>query len=403
MTLACTTSELTDRGGREINEDATGTREAARAACWVVCDGLGGHYGGEVASRAAADAILAAFDTRPECSEAALQSYLAAADAAVIDTQRRDSALEMMRTTAVLLVSDYQTAAWAHVGDSRLYHFRNGRIVAQTRDHSVPGVFAATGQISPDEIRHHVDRSRLLRSIGERADLKPAIAPPVALTDGDAFLLCTDGFWEYVLEAEMEADLGASRSADEWLGGMRRRLLERIDGSHDNFTAVAVRFGDRTRVDPSAPVPDISQTRYPTPQPAEAAAVDVSGTDRAGAQGPVLSDTARPPAAAAGPPRSRVRTAALVTAIVLALVACALAAVWLYGPTVRDLLRPTSAPGAVDGPLPASGTLSPAAAPAGQTSTHLPPAASVDGGRTSEPGEGGQKLAPVKPTRDGSR
>src|SRR5207247_2143972 len=84
-----------------------------------------------------------------------------------------------------------------------------------------------TGQISVDDIRHHVDRSRLLRSLGEGGELKPAVTAPALIADGDAFLLCTDGFWEYVLEPEMESDLAAAATPSEWLAIMQRRLAAR--------------------------------------------------------------------------------------------------------------------------------------------------------------------------------
>src|SRR5205823_6224828 len=139
--LAYAHATLTDAGGREINEDAAVSAEQSAAACWAVCDGLGGHHGGEVASRIAADAIRRAFTETPECSDAAVHRYLQIAEAALLDAQRRDTSLDMMRTTAVLLLTDGQTAVWGHIGDSRLYHFHGGRIASQTRDHSVPGVF----------------------------------------------------------------------------------------------------------------------------------------------------------------------------------------------------------------------------------------------------------------------
>ena len=245
MRFAALHSTISERGGREVNEDAVGTAAGGSVVCWTICDGLGGHHGGEVAAQIAVDAILRSFSEAPGCTEAVVHHSLEAAETAILQAQKQDVTLEMMRTTAVILLADDTSAVWGHIGDSRLYHFRGGRVASQTRDHSVPGVFAATGQISVDEIRHHVDRSRLLRSLGEGVELKPAVTTPSPLMDGDAFLLCTDGFWEFVLEAEMEADLAATATADEWIAAMNRRLAERAPVDHDNLTATAVRISER--------------------------------------------------------------------------------------------------------------------------------------------------------------
>jgi len=251
-------STLTDQGGREANEDALLVAIHGATKCWVVCDGLGGHFGGEVASKAAVVAIERAFAEQPEVAESTISRCLLRAEEAILAAQKTDPALVLMRTTAVVLVADRERAVWGHLGDSRLYHFRDGRIASQTRDHSVPGVLAVTGQIESAEIRHHVDRGRLLRSLGEGVELKAVIAPVVPLSPTDGFLLCTDGFWEYVLEEEMEADFVGHRTADAWLSAMRERLVARVAGAgdNDNFTAVAVCFqGEATLGSPPSAAP----------------------------------------------------------------------------------------------------------------------------------------------------
>jgi serine/threonine protein phosphatase PrpC len=97
------------------------------------------------------------------------------------------------------------------------------------------------GEMRAAEIRHHEDRNRLLRTLGNDEEPRPTLVPaPVPLTPGDAFLLCTDGFWEYVTETEMEITLAKAADPDTWLRTMTRRLVERADPDHDNYTAMAV-------------------------------------------------------------------------------------------------------------------------------------------------------------------
>lgn len=238
-----TTASISERGGRRVNEDCWGSRAVDRASCWVVADGLGGHRGGERASRAAVDAILESFAADPCGTREALERHLAAAHAAVRGMRDAEAALRAMSTTAVVLVCDEASAVWAHVGDSRLYVLRDGALVFQTRDHSVPQRMADAGEIATAAIRGHEDRSRLLRTIGGEGEARPTVAERAhPLRPGDAFLLCTDGFWEHVTETEIEVDFARSRSAGEWIGLLDGRRAARAPAAGDNYTALAVVF-----------------------------------------------------------------------------------------------------------------------------------------------------------------
>nr|VFJ61671.1 MAG: Serine/threonine protein phosphatase PrpC [Candidatus Kentron sp. FW] len=238
-------------GGRAENQDAHACFGFGdHGMGWVVADGLGGYAGGRAASRIAIAAIGEYFETGdPEfaLSAGALDGALKAAQSAILAARKRQSELFRMHTTVVVLVSDGVIARWAHLGDSRLYHFRDGRLVAQTADHSVSYMLHLAGEIGLSEIRGHEDRDGLLRSLGSEGSWKPAIlAEPVVLEPTDAFLLCSDGFWEYVLEEEMAADLAASATARDWVHKMLDRLQNRVSGQHhddphDNYTVVAVR------------------------------------------------------------------------------------------------------------------------------------------------------------------
>lgn len=133
---------------------------------------------------------------------------------------------------------------WAHIGDSRLYHFLDGELIEQTFDHSVSQMAVLRGEISQEEIRGHVDRNRLLRAIGREDTIKIDCSDIVDMEGEDhAFLLCTDGFWEYVTEDEMEKDLRKSRSPGEWLDRMLKRLDKRTrKKNNDNNSAVAIMY-----------------------------------------------------------------------------------------------------------------------------------------------------------------
>ncbi|MFZ4625322.1 MAG: PP2C family protein-serine/threonine phosphatase [Rhodoferax sp.] len=233
---------LSTPGGRKVNEDAANNLLLSEAqGCWVVADGLGGHGGGDVASSVAVNSIINAYQAKPEFSGEQLGQMLVLAHQAILQSQQNNDRLSAMRSTVVLLVVHDARAWWAHVGDSRLYHFANGRIVWQTKDHSVPQVMVDAGDISANAIRHHEDRNRLTRCLGNSGKLRTTVSEnAVAVTAGDAFLLCTDGFWEFVTEADMQATLAKSATPADWLTAMKHILLGCAPTSHDNYTATAI-------------------------------------------------------------------------------------------------------------------------------------------------------------------
>ena len=236
---------ITKRGGRKENQDCCGYTTAGKEniCCYVVADGLGGHRGGEKASKIAVETIINRFKVNPECSVEVLQGCIETANKEIISGQEEDPYLSSMRTTVVVLVSDGLNAVWGHVGDTRLYHFRKGGIVYQTEDHSIPQVLVDAGDIKPSEIRGHVDRNCLIHSLGSEGELKITVTEkPVRVKSGDAFLLCTDGFWEYVTEREMKDDLSVATSPKNWLSIMVKKITGRATGKYDNYSAIAVRL-----------------------------------------------------------------------------------------------------------------------------------------------------------------
>lgn len=229
------------QGGRPKNEDSYGAVVFGRNYCAVVADGLGGHGEGKEASRIAVKYLSACGKSGELPTPKEIYRAFEAANAE-IKTKRIDE--NHMKTTAVYLCIHGNQAVWAHIGDSRLYHFLDGRLCDYTLDHSVSQMAVVLGEISREEIPGDCDRSRLLRVLGDD-EIKPEIHKPVLLGKGrHAFLLCTDGFWESVTEDEMMFDLCKAPSPEEWLHSMYLRIMKRQREEHDNHTAVAV-FAER--------------------------------------------------------------------------------------------------------------------------------------------------------------
>jgi PPM family protein phosphatase len=239
---------LSRKGGRTRNEDACGHWTSDEACCWVVSDGAGGHGGGDIASRTVVESILRAFAATPEVAPAALRRLILEANDAVVAEQRSRPEFQDMRTTGAALLIDCRRglALWGHLGDSRIYMFREAKVLRQTRDHSVVQSMLDAGYGDASALRGHPGRSVLFSALGSTEAIDPDVTEtPLVVERGDAFLLCSDGFWDYVDEAAMEKTLRTASSSKAWLAAMESELLNRVSGDHDNYTAVAVRCSSK--------------------------------------------------------------------------------------------------------------------------------------------------------------
>jgi serine/threonine protein phosphatase PrpC len=234
---------LSRAGGRSSNQDACGFWSGPGVCFCVVADGAGGHRGGDVASKLVVQETLRWFRERHDCSATAIEAAKRNANEMVVRTQQANDEIGDMRTTAVVLAVDFERglATWGHLGDSRLYCFRDHSIVAQTRDHSVVQSLVEAGLLDPKNLRTAPDRSKLLAAMGDLDGFEPRVTEdPFVLQDRDKFLLCTDGLWEYVEEAELQSTLDDAASAEEWLRLLEARVLARGRKGQDNYSALAV-------------------------------------------------------------------------------------------------------------------------------------------------------------------
>ena len=232
------TASLTNAGGREYNDDTVSIRQKGDCTWVYVGDGLGGYAGGRLASQAAGESLMDTARRGSLLTDERLQEAAEAAHKAVCKVQQEKEG--KMKTTLTFLAIEAGRARWMHVGDTRVYHFRGSVLQTQTMDHSVSQMAVLMGEITSREIRFHEDRNRVLRALGGD-NAKPELSHTVMLTGGeDVFLLCTDGFWEYVYEEEMEALLKKCASPKKWLAEMEKLVHSRAPSDNDNFTAAAV-------------------------------------------------------------------------------------------------------------------------------------------------------------------
>lgn len=234
---------ITDKGMRDNNEDCAGAKVllSNTEGAFILCDGLGGHGKGEVASGLVVEEMLAVYENMKNSNEFIDEAFLIS-HTKLLELQKKENVRNQMKTTAVVLHIREQDIQWAHVGDSRLYIFSKGKIVGRTTDHSVPQMLVSAGEIKEKDIRNHPDRNRLLRVMGIEWDVPKYVKEEsIEKKEGLAFLLCSDGFWELINEKQMEKQLKKSKDAKEWLEKMKEIVLKTGKNTDmDNFTAITV-------------------------------------------------------------------------------------------------------------------------------------------------------------------
>lgn len=234
-------ASFTGNGSRPVNEDSIGVFQDGSRSCFVLCDGLGGHGMGDVASSTVVQVFEDRFRKASESKKYLADTFLAAQDI-LLAKQKENRAKDKMKTTACVLSVDEKNAYIAHVGDSRVYVFQDNQVLKRTIDHSVPQMMVLSGQIQESEIRHHPDRNIVLKVMGiEWEDPMYEMEKALPLRKCQAFLLCSDGFWELIYEEEMSQTLAESSDPGDWLSRMVQIVERRGLGTNmDNFSAIAV-------------------------------------------------------------------------------------------------------------------------------------------------------------------
>ena len=216
---------------REKNEDSVLVDESR--GIYILADGMGGHRGGEVASRLAASTLLEALADQTPSLEL-LQKGFHQANDAVYRRQLEDSAISGMGTTMTALWSGDEHILLGHVGDSRAYLYMNGRLRQISEDHSVVGDMLRAGAITEEEAFHHPYRNVITRAVGTddtvRVDTVRVLKSP-----GSRWLLCSDGLTDLVRDGEI-ADTLAELDGKEAVDRLVELAL--LNGGKDNVSVL---------------------------------------------------------------------------------------------------------------------------------------------------------------------
>ncbi len=220
-------------GGHEPNCDCAQVVEHDDQVFIVLCDGLNGLPSGDEAARIISDAAMEAFLQGQSPAEACVT-----ANNRFRDMQFDNVDLRRAGSTICAVQIKAQHVNWASVGDSHIYHFSEGCLAHHSVDDTHTYKAFVRGELDYEGIREQEDRTGLSVCVGQKETIEPHVEE-FDMKEGDALLVCSDGFWENVYETEMEIDLHKSFNAKDWANKMILRAVQRGRLAGDNTTLVA--------------------------------------------------------------------------------------------------------------------------------------------------------------------
>ncbi|MGD2083866.1 MAG: protein phosphatase 2C domain-containing protein [Chromatiales bacterium] len=238
--------QATDIGDRRKNQDRSGIAELDDGVLLALADGMGGHPKGERAAEVVVETSTRLFRRarRPLRDHAALlEGMLLRAHDRVVAFGRSQRPPVDPRSTATLALIDGNQLHWAHLGDSRLYLYRRGDLIAHTTDHSYVEKLRQQGVINAEELHQHPFRNYVTRCIGgSLPPPEPTLGGPVDLEPGDVLVLCSDGLWGSLSTDEIGAALEEGRGLPDATAGLVRRAVDAAGPGGDNVTALTLRW-----------------------------------------------------------------------------------------------------------------------------------------------------------------
>jgi serine/threonine protein phosphatase PrpC len=242
--------QISRKGGREKNEDRMGYCYTRDSGLFALADGMGGHPEGEVASQLALQTMAALFqrDAKSKLEDPLrfLHDAIIAGHHQLLRYATEKALMDTPRTTIVACVLQGNSAYWAHCGDSRLYLVRDGKLIARTRDHSYSELQETLSHVVP--MGEKFNRNVLFTCLGSPG--KPVVdtAGPLSMQSGDRILMCSDGLWGSVSDAEIAQQLGA-RALSDAVPELVEQALRHAGAKSDNVTVIAAEWESAEDID----------------------------------------------------------------------------------------------------------------------------------------------------------
>ncbi len=227
-------------GKREEQQDCAVCFTKGNAMLAVVADGVGGTFGGARASQAIVDVatrLWNAWQVDASKIESFLKTLVAESHTAILESGKEVHATPHSTIVALLIVDD--VGYRVHVGDSRLYHIRKGAVLERTLDHSIVQLLVSNGKLAPEKAKGHKDSSKLYQSLGSSSEAEADVAP-LELEHRDSFILCSDGLWQSMEDAEIASIAVSPKTLSGKLKEAVHTAFERGGEECDNISAVGV-------------------------------------------------------------------------------------------------------------------------------------------------------------------
>lgn len=245
------------QGGRKYNQDRVAYSYSKESLLMVVADGMGGHFHGEIAAQITVQLIAEMFQKQahPTLRDPLffLDQAMHAVHEAICDYSAENELLESPRTTCVAVVIQRDMAYWAHVGDSRLYFFRRGRLVTRTQDHSRVQQMFEQGLITEAQMTTHPERNKIYNCLGGMIPPEVELSRRTPVEPGDVLLLCSDGLWGSLSSNEIGSILN-TYSLDQAIPELMDHAEFRGGQDGDNLSAIAMAWGGKGASQPAGGV-----------------------------------------------------------------------------------------------------------------------------------------------------
>ena len=229
---------------RSNNEDAIGIYEVDGGLLAIVCDGLGGNNAGEIASSLSVEVIYNSFSGSEEQDYLKrIKDSIEAANKSIKAESSKEDKYDGMATTAEILFIKDKTAYWGHVGDSRIYNLKNGKLKQLTKDHSLIQKLIDDGYLTLNQAETHPNKNIIMRALGDSDSVEIDLSKlKLVPSDSYKFLVCTDGVTNVVNNDELEKLL-----SNKDMGNISKNLISLVEkrGAPDNFSFVILVSSDK--------------------------------------------------------------------------------------------------------------------------------------------------------------
>jgi PPM family protein phosphatase len=237
------------QGPRQYNQDRLAYSYSKDALLLVLADGMGGHRNGEIAAQLAVKTLTDAFQRLavPMLSSPAkfLIEHIQQVHDMIENVTHSEGLMESPRTTIVTAIIQRGYLYCAHVGDSRLYHFRNGHLLFRTEDHSVVQSLYKKGMISKEEMATHPYKNKIYNCLGGEVTPQIDLSDRHELIEGDTIILCTDGVWGVLDDLQIKEIIQRNDNITEATNDLMDSAEFASDEKGDNMSTIGLQWGDR--------------------------------------------------------------------------------------------------------------------------------------------------------------